>query len=491
MDRYFVAADLGAGSGRVLAGAFDGASVSLQEMWRFPNRPIRVNGHLHWDVLRLFDEMQTGLGRAGHQCGRITSVGVDTWGVDFGLLDRTGALIGNPYHYRDPRTDGVMERVFQVASPDEIFERTGCQFAQLNTLYQLYSMVDSPALEQAATLLMMPDLFNYWLTGVKAAEFSVATTTQFCDPARLSWTTDLLARLGLPTAILPPIMPSGVTLGPLLPEWAELPGLSDACVVAPACHDTASAVAAIPAVSPNFAYISSGTWSLMGVVSPTPVINATARRFNFGNEGGVDGTMRVLKNITGLWLLQECRRAWAGQDENLSYDDIMALASAAPPLRSLVNPDADAFVHPADMPAAICAYCAATGQPAPSDRGAIVRAALEGLALKYRMTVEELEILSGRRLDVIHVVGGGAQNALLCQLAADACNRPVYAGPVEATALGNMLAQLIATGECASWAEAREIARASIEMREYTPQANSDWDAAFERFLRLPLHPQA
>lgn len=480
-----LAIDLGAESGRAVVGSFEGKQLSLRQVHRFRNGPVRVAGHLHWDVLRLLEEIQNGLAAAAKQFGRITSLGIDTWGVDFGLLDRTGELIGNPYHYRDHRTDGMMEQVFERVPRAEIFQATGIQFMQLNTLYQLYAMAGSPALDAAKTLLMMPDLLNYWLTGEKLSEFTIATTTQFYDPRQGAWANEILERLGLPSEIMPRVIQPATEIAALLPAVADTLGLRGVKVIAPACHDTGSAVAAIPARTDDYAYISSGTWSLMGVVTPRPIITDMTRDFNFTNEGGVGSTIRLLKNITGLWLVQECRRAWARSGDELDYDAISALAASAPPFQAYVDPDHSSFLSPDDMPQAIQEFCAATGQAGPSDRGTLVRVTLESLALKYRATLEKLEKIVGRHLDAIHIVGGGSRNQLLCQFTADACARPVYAGPVEATALGNLLAQTLASGYCASWTQAREIVRTAFPLTPYEPRDSAAWDEAYARFKRV------
>jgi rhamnulokinase len=383
-----------------------------------------------------------------------------------------------------------MDQVFARVPRAEVFAATGIQFMQLNTLYQLYAMAGSPALEMAETLLMMPDLFNYWLTGEKVSEFTDATTTQFYDTRHNTWATGLLERLGLPTGIMPRVIPPVTVIGPRLPVLADPPGLHGTRVVAPACHDTGSAVAAVPARTDRYAYISSGTWSLMGVVTPRPVITDMTRDLNFTNEGGVGGTIRLLKNITGLWLVQECRRAWAHAGDELSYDVITRMAEEARPFQAFVDPDHASFLNPEDMPQAICSYCEKTAQPAPCDRGSLVRLALESLACKYRVTLESLERIlapSGGHLDAIHIVGGGSQNQLLCQFTADLCGRPVYAGPVEATALGNVLAQAIALDDCASWTEAREIVREAFPLKTYEPRdaQRAAWDEAYSRFLQV------
>lgn len=484
----YLAFDLGAESGRAVVGRFDGTRLELATLHRFPNGPIRIFDSLYWDVLRLYQEMKAGLRRYRHEIGEpLESIGLDTWGVDFSLLNRNHELVANPHHYRDPRTEGMLAAAFERVSRAEIFEYTGIQFMEINTLYQLLAMKlkGDPALEQAETLLMMPDLFNYWFTGVRVCEFSEATTSQFYDPRQKDWARPLLQKLGLPTHILPQVIPPGSVVGPLHPAVAGEVGLEGVSVVAPACHDTGSAVAAVPASGQDFAYISSGTWSLMGVESPQPIINADSLRYNFTNEGGVCGTIRFLKNIMGLWLVQECRRTWAQAGEELSYDELTHLAAQAPAFGPLIEPDSHDFLRPGDMPARIVAFCAETGQRMPETKGEIVRCALESLALKYRWVLEKLELLLGHPLETIHIVGGGSQNKLLCQLTADATQRLVIAGPVEATAAGNVLMQALARGRIGSLAEGREVVRHSFELITYQPRAAAGWDEAYGRFLAL------
>jgi len=488
----FLALDLGAESGRAMAGQFDGQQLQISEVHRFTNGPVRLPSdgtgyRLHWDVLRLWSEITCGIALAAQKCeGKLAGVGLDTWGVDFGLLDRSGALLGNPYHYRDSRTDGMVDEAFRRVGREEIFQRTGIQFMQLNSLYQLLSMVvgESPLLEIAQTFLAMPDLFNYWLTGRKVCEFSNATTTQCYDPRAGDWARSMLEKLGIPTHIFPEIVPPGTVLGDMLPEVAVEVG-ANASVIAPACHDTGSAVAAVPAAGADFAYISSGTWSLMGAELRDPVINADSLAYNFTNEGGVGGTFRFLKNIMGLWLVQESRRTWAGQGESLSYDELTQMATEAEPLRAIVDPDDGDFLKPGDMPARIRAFCERTGQPVPENKGSIVRCALESLALRYRWTLERLEEMLGRRLEPIHIIGGGTQNRLLSQLAADATGRRVVTGPIEATAIGNVLVQMMALGHIASLAEGRQIVCASFDVETYEPQGGDEWEKAYGRFLEL------
>lgn len=488
----FIAFDLGAESGRGVAGIFDGTKLQLEEVHRFPNGPVRILDSIHWDVLRIWEEIKGTLRLCAQKYGRVTGIGVDTWGVDFGLLGRGDVLLGNPYHYRDKRTDGMLEEGFKRVPRREIFEYTGIQFMQINTLFQLLSMVvhKSPLLDIAETLLMMPDLFNFWLTGEKVSEFSIATTSQFYDPRAGDWAKALLERMGIPTHILPPLVPSGTVLGELLPSVAEDVDLQDVHVIAPACHDTGSAVAAVPAEGENWCYISSGTWALMGVELSEPIINERSLELNFTNEGGFGGSIRFLKNIMGLWLVQECRRTWARAGEEHSYSELTEMAAQAQPFKAFVEPDHISFLHPGDMPARIREFCKQTNQPIPETKGEFVRCALESLALKCRWVLERLEELLGKRLEVIHIVGGGSRNALLCQFTADAAHRPVLAGPAEATAIGNIMVQAIALGYVNSHAEAREIIRRSFEVTRYEPQQPEAWQDAYERFVKIMAHAE-
>ena len=484
----FLAFDLGAESGRAVMGHLDGDRLRLEEVHRFPNGPVRVLDSLHWDVLRLWSEIKHGLALAAQAYGTsLASVGLDTWGVDFGLLAADDILLGNPYHYRDSRTDGMMDEAFKIVPRAEIYERTGIQFMQLNSLYQLLAMAraDSPALAAAETLLTMPDLFNFWLSGRKANEFTIATTSQCYDPRAGDWAREMLERLGIPARILGQIVPPGTVLGTLLPSVAEETGCGPIPVVASACHDTASAVAAVPTVSRDYIYLSSGTWSLMGVEVTEPVITGQSLTHNFTNEGGVGDTFRLLKNITGLWLVQECRREWSRAGESYSYDDLTRMAAEAPAFGPLVVPGDARFLPPGDMPGRIRAFCRDTGQAVPETKGSIVRCALESLALEYRRVAERLSELVGRRFPTVHVIGGGSQNRLLNQFTADATGRTVVAGPVEATAIGNVLVQALALGHIASLAEGRELVRHSFEVETFEPGDTSAWDGAYERYLEM------
>jgi rhamnulokinase len=484
--RNLLAFDLGAESGRGILGRFDGERLGLETVHRFPNGPVRTLDSLHWDVLRLYGEMLNTLRRCAAEHDDVASLGVDTWGVDFALLGRGGTLLGNPRHYRDPHTEGIMEAAFARVPREELFRRTGVQFMRFNTLFQLLALQRdrSPLLDMAEHLLFMPDLFHFYLTGIKVNEFTDASTSQMIDPAAKGWAPGLLQAFALPPALAGTIVPPGTILGPLRSAVATDTGLRSMPVIAPASHDTAAAVAAVPAAAAPWAYLSSGTWSLMGVELAEPLINDQALQYNFTNEGGVGGTVRFLKNIMGLWLVQECRRAWEREGQSYSYDELTGLARESPACVSLVNPDASSFILPANMPAALADFCRRTGQPVPDGPGPVLRCALDSLALRYRWVLERLEELTGRRLEVIHVVGGGSQNTLLCQLTADACDRRVLGGPVEATAIGNVLVQAIGLGLLGSLAEAREVVRRSFEVRVYDPQNPASWQEPYERFLK-------
>jgi len=451
-----------------MLGTIEGGRLALEELHRFPNTPVRLPTGLYWDTLRLFHEIR----RALAICGRerkiaLDGIGIDTWGVDFALLGSDGALVDNPRHYRDPRNDGMLERTFAVVPREEIFRDTGIQFMQFNSLCQLHAMklAGSPALQVATKLLFMPDLLNYWLTGVAKAELTIASTSQFYNPVWKQWATGLFNRLGLSPAILPEIVAPGTKLGTLLPEVAESSGLSvDTTVYATACHDTASAVAAVPAEGSGWCYISSGTWSLMGAEVDAPVINDTSLALNFTNELGAAGKVRLLKNIAGMWLLQECRRDWAVRWREFSYAELSRMAEEAESCGALLDPDV--FHSPGRMPEQIAEYCRKTGQPVPAEPGAMCRTILESLAATYRTVLEKLETLTGHRIERIHIVGGGSQNTLLNQLAAKATGRTVIAGPVEATAAGNILVQAIGAGVLSSLDEARAIVRQSFQVAQ-------------------------
>ncbi len=483
-DLNLAAIDLGASSGRVILAHFTQQGLALEEIHRFPNGPVSIADHLNWDVHSLFKEIKTGL-RKAVRSGALVSLGLDTWGVDFALLDQDDALINKPFHYRDPQTNGMMEEVFKQVSRGEIFKRTGIQFMQINSLYQLFAIKKTPILEKARTFLMMPDLFNFWLSGHKANEYTNATTTQFYNPYINGYDESLLSKLSLPVDIYPEIVPPGTILGDLKTSISKEIGLPQIPLIAPACHDTGSAVAAAPIENPRSAYISSGTWSLVGVETSNPVITEQSLAYNFTNEGGVNNTFRLLKNVTGLWLVQECRRIWAEGGTNYTWDNISSLAEDAPAFLSLVDPDHTVFLNPRDMPAAIQDFCTKTDQPAPESRGAILRCIFESLSLKYRWVLECLEEMIGETIEVIHIIGGGSQNILLCQMTADATGKDVFAGPVEATAIGNALMQAIALGCIGSLAEGRKMVSHSFPLKAYHPRPGKGWDKTFSRFKKM------
>jgi len=484
---HYLAADLGAESGRVILGSIADGKLELEELHRFPNTPVRIPQGLYWDTFRLWHEIQQGLTVAGRERGlKIDGIGVDTWGVDFGLFGADGALVDNPRHYRDARNNGMTGRICGVVPRAEIFGYTGIQFMDLNSLCQLYAVKESgaPALEVAKTLLFMPDIFSYWLSGVARAELTIASTSQFYNPVARTWATELLDRLGLPAGILPEIVPPGTKLGPVLPEVAEATGLDAATpVFATGGHDTASAVAAVPAVPGDWCYISSGTWSLMGAELDEPIVNEAALAENLTNEVGAAGKIRLLKNIAGLWVLQECRRAWQREGRDYSYAELARLAGEAAPFTAVIQPDA--FLDPGGMPERIVAYCRKTGQAVPGQPGEMVRTILESLALRYRQVLESLETLLGRTIRVIHIVGGGSRNQVLNQFVADATRRTVVAGPTEATAAGNVLVQATGAGLLRDLDEAREVVRASFPVETIEPSGSAGWNEAYRRFQAL------
>jgi rhamnulokinase len=481
MSAHFLAVDLGAESGRAMLGRLHAGSLSLSEVCRFANEPVQHHGSLRWDILRLWLEIRRGLDRAS--AAPLESVGIDTWGCDYALLGERGELLENPYHYRDRRTDGMMEAVWQRVSREQIYSITGIQFLIFNTLYQLYAACRStPKLIEAATsFVTIPDLLNYWMTGELSAEFTMATTTQFIDAKTRSWATGLLCDLDIPTRLLPPLVEPGALVGHVKSDACA--ALAGTPVVAPACHDTGSAVASVFAGGTT-AFLSSGTWSLLGTELPAPVISARARDLNFTNEGGVCGTTRLLKNIGGLWLLQACRRSWAASGQEFAYEGLLAAAAAEPhPFRSLFDPDHRGFFQPSDMVSAIADYCRQTGQPVPAGPAAYARSILESLAFKYRAVLDSLELLTGTRFEELRIVGGGSRNRLLNQFTADATGRTVVAGPVEATALGNIAMQMLATGAVASLAEARAVIERSFPVERFEPKAADVWAAHYTRFL--------
>jgi rhamnulokinase len=485
---HYLALDLGAESGRAILGSLSDGKLALEELHRFSNQPVRLPDGLYWDAFRLFHEIREGLRIAGRSRGLpLSGIGVDTWGVDFGLLDAHGELVANPRHYRDARNNGMMERTFQTVPRAEVFRHTGLQFMQFNSLFQLNAIRQSgsPSLDAASRLLFMPDLLSYWLSGVQKNELTISSTSQFWNPAEARWATELFDALALPKRLLGDVVRPGTKLGGLLDEIRDTSGLGETPVFATAGHDTASAVAAVPASGDApWCYISSGTWSLMGVELDAPVINARTLELNYTNEVGVDGKIRFLKNIAGLWLVQECRRAWALEGTEYNYSELTAMAAEAQPFASVIDPDA--FLEPGSMPERIAGFCARTGRTAPRTTGSFVRTCLESLAFRYRQVLESLEEVTGRRIQTIHIVGGGSKNSLLNRFVADATGRTVVAGPGEATAIGNLLVQAIGAGEVDGLKGLRAIVRSSFELETFEAKgAAPEWDRAYEKYLKI------
>jgi len=470
--KHVIAVDLGAGSGRVMDVAFDGTSFTLQTLHRFKNAPVRVRETLFWDVLGLWRDIQEGLTA---RPPATASIGVDTWGVDFALLDAHGQLLGNPVAYRDLSRVQGYDWLLGRFDRRQIFDHTGIQFMPINSLYQFAAWLQqgNPILERASTMLTMPDLFHYWLTGEKSSEFTNATTTQMLNPALQDWDRDLLAQIGLPTQYLPPIIHAGDRIG----HWEGIP------VIAPPTHDTGSAVIAVPTTTRDYAYLSSGTWSLLGLEVDAAVINDTTYASNVTNEGGYHGTYRLLKNIMGLWVIEQTLETWRAAGRPYTYEQSMAMVEAAEdPFRSWIDPDDVRFLPPGDMAARARAYCVEHGQPPPETDAQVLTTLYISLALKYRWVLESLQTVSGQHIRQLHIIGGGSQNRVLNQMTANALNLPVYAGPVEATALGNGIVQLLTLGELGSLAEARDLLRRTLNVETYEPHNTATWQAHYERY---------
>ena len=481
-----LAFDYGASSGRGILGTYDGKKLSLNEIHRFSSDPVMLNGTFYWDVLRLFHEMKKGILKCSHDGhDNISGIGVDTWGVDFGLIGASGELLGNPIHYRDIRTQGMMEAAYKVVPKKDIYEETGIQFMVFNTLYQLLAMKlnNSASLEKAEKMLLMPDLFNYFLSGEKLSEYSIASTTQMLNPRTGNWSDSLIKALGIPKNILADIIDPGTIIGKITKDIKdELLLKNDIPVIAVAGHDTASAVVSVPALKGKFAYLSSGTWSLLGAELPQPIINETTFNLDYTNEGGYNRTTRLLKNIMGLWIFQECKRAWDKVGECYSYDELEEMAEKAEAFTCFIDPDDDTFYRPGNMPQKIIDFCKETGQKAPKDKGAIVRCVMESLGLKYNMTLKGLEKIVGYDIPVLHVVGGGARNLILCRFTANATQKTVVTGPIEATSIGNLLCQLMALGEVSGLAEARQLVVESFPTTTYEPAETDTWQDAYGKF---------
>jgi len=479
-EKPYLAFDLGAESGRAVLGRLRAGILTIEEVHRFPNEPVEYGGSLHWDVPRLWLEIRKSLTKVADTS--LAGIGVDTWGVDYSLLGESGELLQNPHHYRDRRTQGMMEEVFRLVPKEEIYRATGIQFMPINTLYQLFAAQrQTPNLLSTAThLLTIPDLFNYWLTGKAVCEFTNATTTQLVDPVRRAWATDLIQRLGLRPELPAPTVEPGTILGPLL-STSGPSSLSGTPVIAPACHDTGSAVAAITARD-GTAFLSSGTWSLIGTEIDRPVLTPESLKANFTNEGGVNGTTRLLKNVMGLWMLQGCRNCWGARGQTADYRELVELSRREPAFSHLIDPDDESFLRSSDMLGAIDAFCKKTHQPLPKTPGAYVRCVLESLALKYRLVLRSLEQVSEQGIQQIRIIGGGSKNVVLNQFTADATGRRVLAGPAEATALGNIAIQILSTGEASSLEEVRAIVDRSFPTEVFEPADTDKWEQQTERF---------
>jgi rhamnulokinase len=481
----YIAFDLGASNGRCVVGRFDGSRLTLEVVHRFENCPVELLGHLYWDVLGLYQNIEHSLYTLGSTGRPFASIGIDTWGCDFALLDRQGKLVANPYCYRDQHTQGMYAEAFRRVSKEDIFASTGLQFMELNTLFQLLAMHvhDDPALQSAHTFLHLPDLLNYWLTGVTASEYTNASTSQLLDATTRDWAFELIQKLGLPLKIFPPIVQPGERLGPLLPELALKTGLGPVQVIATASHDTAAAIAATPTAGGPYAYISSGTWGLLGQEIDQPLLTSDCMRLNITNEGGAFGKITLLRNIANLWFLQESRRHWSKAGKQVDWSTLIEMASQAPAFTAFIDPDDASFILPGDIPSRIQSYCQKTGQTVPHTRGQILRVVLESLALKYRYTLERVQAVSGVRAETFHIIGGGSRNQLLNQFTANAINLPVVAGPDEATAAGNILVQMVGLGHLGSLEEARCLVRDSFDTETYLPEDTSRWDEAYTQFL--------
>ena len=485
-EKKVLAVDFGASGGRVMMGGFDGASFTIRELHRFSNDPVILGDTMYWDFLRLFYEMKQGILKS-KQYGTVSGIGVDTWGVDFGLLDRAGRLLDNPVHYRDARTNGMLEEAFKLADRDWFYRLTGNQFMEINTAFQLLAVKNQrpELLDQTDSLLMMPDLFQYFLSGARVSEISIASTTQLMDMRRKKWSGEVMQKLGLPIRMMRDIVPGAVRTGTLRPQIQKELGITPVSIIAIAGHDTQSAMAAVPAREDDFLFISCGTWALFGTEIDEPIINEKSIKYNITNEAGLEGRYSFLKNIIGLWLIQESRRQWIREGKEYGFGDLECMAAKAAPLRSLIDPDAPEFVPAGDLPQRIRDFCTATGQPIPQTIGEMVCCIDQSLALAYKKALEEIKECTGKQYSSIHLIGGGAQSALLCQMTANACGLPVIAGPVEATVYGNSIAQYMALGELDSLSQAREVLSNTLETVVYEPRGTAEWEEAYGRYLEI------
>ncbi|MEG0793254.1 MAG: rhamnulokinase family protein [Lachnospiraceae bacterium] len=484
-EKKVLAFDFGASGGRAMCGTFNGETIEIEELHRFSNDPVMVHGTMYWDVLRLFYEIKQGL-IASKKCGKISSLGIDTWGVDFGLLDQEGNLLENPIHYRDARTMGMIEKSFEKIDKEIFYQITGNQFMELNTVFQLLALSEKrpELLERAEQMLLMPDLFNYFLTGKKTAEYSIVSTTQLMDAHKGEWSKEVIEILGLPEKIFPSMVPCGTMIGSITDEVSEELEIDQIDVVAVAGHDTQSALVAVPTQEKDFIFLSCGTWSLLGTELDEPLINKKTEFYNVTNEGGYGKRVSFLKNIIGLWCIQESRRQWMREGITYSFGELETMAAKAEPFQSFIDPDAPEFNPAGNIPRRIQEYCKRTGQKIPQSVGEIIRCINESLAMKYRIVMEEIEECTGKEYSTVYMVGGGIQSKLLCQFTANACHKNVSAGPVEATVLGNIALQLMSSGDITSLSEARKIIAKSQNIETYQPEKEEDWQAAFEVFKK-------
>ena len=485
--RYFLAFDLGASSGRAMLGILEDKKLELKEVHRFKNQMMRIHGSYYWNIYSLFDELKTGLKKCITVFGiQPESIGIDTWGVDYSLVSKSGQLIGLPFAYRDHRTDNAMEAFFKLLSKKETYLLSGIQFMQFNTLFQLFASVREKhsRLTVAESLLFTPDTLNYLFTGVRKNEYTIASTSQLLKPGLPEWETKLFDSAGVSTDLVEEIVQPGVIIGNILGEIAEDTGSAQIPCIAVASHDTASAIVSVPADGDNWAYLSSGTWSLLGIESAVPIVSEKSLAMNFTNEGGVEGTTRFLKNIMGMWLIQECKRIW-DEEKELDWSEIVNLSNRAKPFACFINPDDSMFLNPGNMPQAVQEFCKNTNQPVPETKGEIARCIYDSLVLKYKYTIGQIEQVTGKTIDKLHIIGGGANNKIMNQLTADATGIPVLAGPTEATATGNIMIQAKALGAVHSLSEIRTLIKDSFDVVEYLPSPKLNWEAAYKKFLTL------
>ena len=486
MTKRVLAFDFGASSGRAIIGCFDGDKITLEEVHRFSNDPVSVGGTVYWDVLRLFYEIKQGIIKA-KIAGGFDSIGIDTWGVDFGLIDSEGKLMENPVHYRDARTVGLVDEAFKTMPKEQLYGITGIQFMELNTLFQLIALKKYRPwmLERADKMLFMPDLFGYMLTGKMCAEYSIASTSQLIDLDKKTWSKEILDAFGIKESVFAPLVQPGTVLGELSKEVCEECGVDPVPVISVCGHDTQSAITSVPCEDGDFAFLSSGTWSLFGTELDKPIVNETSMNINITNEGGFDGSTGFLKNIIGLWLIQESRRQWKREGKEYSYADLEKLALAAEPFKCFIDPDAPEFVPHGNIPERVREFCRKTGQYVPETVGEIMRCIYESLAMKYRLTFEKLRECTERDYPVIHVIGGGTKDGLLCQMTANSCDRTVKAGPIEATVMGNVAVQLMSDGSVKNIGQARKIVADSSELKTFEPKDTDKWAGAYEDFLKI------